>query len=205
MADSTASLDCDFVVICLERSPDLSCYMDPAGTSPFKISKNGLAEADKSTMQTSLPHVFAGGELRQGRSVVMEAVADGRRAARSIHFMITEGEVRRFDAPPQERIIPESILKDMRVTYSIPRVVVPELPLDVRKHSMTMEVTRAITYRDALKEASRCLRCGLTCYDRDAGSAFSGDSDVTRFNASAAKGAKTDPPAAAPSRKEVRA
>jgi RnfABCDGE-type electron transport complex B subunit len=180
--DSLQSLDCDFVVISLERAPDLDCFLDDEGKAPFAISKKGVVEADKATMQTSLPNVFAGGEMRLGRSLVMDAVADGRRAARSIHSLLTEGKVRHFSAPPQERIIPESILKDMKVTYSIPRVREPEIPLEVRKHSMTQEVTQSITHCDASKEASRCLRCGLTCYDSDAGCEYAGDPDVTRFD-----------------------
>ncbi|MFW5490104.1 MAG: RnfABCDGE type electron transport complex subunit B [Desulfovibrio sp.] len=185
--DTLQSVDCDLVVVCLERWPELECFKDAEGNIPFKVSKQGTVEADKATMQTSLPHVFAGGELRLGRSLVMDAVADGRRAARSIHTLLTEGKVRRFSAPPLERVIPESILKGMKVTYSIPRVKEQEIPVDVRKHSMTKEVTLPITLCDAVKEASRCLHCGLTCYDSDAGSEYANDPDVLTFEEIAAQ------------------
>ncbi len=167
----------DLIIAATDRRPDLSAFQARSGLADLALNPKGVLTCDELTMQTNLPHVFAGGEVRRGRSIVMEAVADGRRAARSIHLFVTTGAVPR-PQEPQLKVIPESILKDMRVKYSIPRVVAPEIPVDVRRQNFTMEVRRGIPERDGVKEASRCLRCGLTCFDAEAGFEFAGDRDV---------------------------
>ncbi len=167
----------DLIITATDRRPDPSAFREQSGLAGLSLSPKGTVLCDELTMQTGLPHVFAGGEARRGRSIVMESVTDGRRAARSIHLFVTTGAVPRPEEP-QIKVIPESILKDMRVKYSIPRVVAPEIPVDVRRHNFTMEVRRGIPERDAIKEASRCLRCGLTCFDAEAGFEFAGDRDV---------------------------
>ncbi|MES9995597.1 RnfABCDGE type electron transport complex subunit B [Desulfovibrio aminophilus] len=169
--------DVDLIIAATDRKPDLTPFNEASGLAGLKRSRRDTLDGDDTTMQTNLSNVFVGGEVRRGRSIVMEAVTDGRKAARSIHLFVTSGEVAQ-PVEPQVRVIPESILKDMRVKYTIPRVIAPEIPLDMRRQHFTMEVRRGIQEREAIKESSRCLRCGLTCYDAEAGFEFAGDRDV---------------------------
>ena len=46
------------------------------------------------------------------------------------------------------------------------RPPMPELPVEERVHSFD-ESELTLTEEQALKEAGRCLQCGLTCYWRD--------------------------------------
>jgi len=170
-------IECDLVVNCVDRVPDLTPFTTADGECPFKITKNGTIDADKVTLQTAVPGVFVGGELYTGRNVAVQAVADGRVAARSIHLLLTQGGIP-LPVDPQERVITESILKGMRVKYTIPRVKVPEIPLAERRCTFKEEVSLPLDQAAARKEASRCLRCGLTCYDAEAGSEYQGDEDV---------------------------
>ncbi|MGE4292424.1 MAG: RnfABCDGE type electron transport complex subunit B, partial [Desulfovibrio sp.] len=124
-------LEADLFVVATDRVPDLSPFLDKRGLGPFKLTKQGTIIGDDMTMRTNLPNVFVGGELRRGRSIVMEAVADGRRAARSIHNFVTTGDVP-IPTLPQERVVPESLLKGMRVRWHIPKVQPSELPLKAR-------------------------------------------------------------------------
>jgi NADPH-dependent glutamate synthase beta subunit-like oxidoreductase len=55
--------------------------------------------------------------------------------------------------------------------------------MDERRNTFKEEVAGSIPYERARKEASRCLRCGLTCYDADAGAEYTRDEDVTVINA----------------------
>jgi len=80
------------------------------------------------------------------------------------------------------RVIPESILKNMDVTYTIPRINVPEITVEERRSTFKEEVKGSIVYEAARKEGSRCLRCGLTCYDAEAGAEYAQDSDVQKFS-----------------------
>ncbi|BBD07385.1 FAD-dependent oxidoreductase [Desulfovibrio ferrophilus] len=170
-------IECDLVINCVDRVPDLTPYVVQDGTSPFAITKKGTIDADNVTLETSVPGVFVGGELYSGRNVVVQAVADGRVAARSIHMLLTDGEIAK-PVNPQQRVITESILKGMRVKYTIPRVEVPEISVGDRRSTFKEEVSLPLEKRLALKEASRCLRCGLTCYDAEAGSEYQDDEDV---------------------------
>lgn len=172
-----AMVDCDIVVNCVDRVPDLTPFVNADGESAFKVSKNGTIDADKVTLQTAVPNVFVGGELYTGRNTAVQAVADGRVAARSINMLLTEGEVKKPE-DQQVRVITESILKGMKVKYTIPRVKVPEISVEERRTTFKEEVSRPLEAAPARKEASRCLRCGLTCYDADAGSEYASDADV---------------------------
>jgi len=183
VSGTKAFVQADMVIAATDRLVDDGPLCDAEGKPMFKKDKKtGGISANQTTLQTDIPNVFVGGEVHTGRSILIQAVADGRRAARAIHFHVTEGTVPEPDNQ-QVQVIPESILKDMRVTYSIPRMQEPLISMDERRHTFKEEVAASITYETARKEASRCLRCGLTCYDADAGAEYTLDEDVKVINA----------------------
>jgi dihydropyrimidine dehydrogenase (NAD+) subunit PreT len=55
----------------------------------LEFDEKGAIQCDAVTGQTNLPRVFAGGDCANGGHEVVHAVADGKRAARGIHAMIT--------------------------------------------------------------------------------------------------------------------
>ncbi|WP_432735307.1 FAD-dependent oxidoreductase [Maridesulfovibrio sp. FT414] len=175
-------VNADFIVVATDRLIDTAPFMDEEGKPLFAMNKKtGGVNADDISLQTSVPNVFVGGEAYTGRNIIIQAVADGRRAARGIHHYVTEGAVPEAKNP-QLRVIPESILKNMEVTYTIPRIKVPEITVEERRSTFKEEVTGSIIYEAARKEGSRCLRCGLTCYDAEAGAEYAQDSDVQKFS-----------------------
>lgn len=177
-----AVVDCDLVINCVDRVPDMTPFVGEDGESEFAVTKKGTIDADKVTLQTSVSNVFVGGEVYSGRATVVEAVADGRTAARSIHMLLTEGEAKKPE-DQQLRVIPETILKGMKVKYTIPRVAVQEIPVAERRSTFKEEVSQPLDPSLARKEASRCLRCGLTCYDGEAGAEYAADPDVKPLDA----------------------
>ncbi|MCS5616375.1 MAG: FAD-dependent oxidoreductase, partial [Pirellulales bacterium] len=50
----------------------------------LELDRRGRVVHDPATMQTSLPHVFAGGDCTSGGREVVNAVAEGKKAARAI-------------------------------------------------------------------------------------------------------------------------
>jgi NADPH-dependent glutamate synthase beta subunit-like oxidoreductase len=179
---SEQSMDADYIIVASDRVADTDVFRTESGEQLFELDKKtGGIKTDPMTMQTSVPNVFAGGEVHTGRSILIQAVADGRCAARGIHYFVTKGEIPEI-SNPQLRVIPESILKNMEVIYTIPRIKVPEISVEERKSTFKEEVTGSIVYDEARKESSRCLRCGLTCYDSEAGAEYAADSDVHKFN-----------------------
>jgi glutamate synthase (NADPH/NADH) small chain len=59
----------------------------------LKLDSRGRVEHDPATMRTSLPKVFAGGDCTSGGREVVNAVADGKKAARGIHLQLCNGTV----------------------------------------------------------------------------------------------------------------
>jgi glutamate synthase (NADPH/NADH) small chain len=53
--------------------------------SKLDISAFNCVIVDDVTGATSAKHIFAGGDVVRGGSLVVRAVADGKRAARAIH------------------------------------------------------------------------------------------------------------------------
>jgi glutamate synthase (NADPH/NADH) small chain len=57
------------------------------------LDARGRVVVDPATMQTNLPRVFAGGDCVSGGREVVNAVAEGKKAARGIHLHCTEARV----------------------------------------------------------------------------------------------------------------
>ena len=59
----------------------------------LKLNRNGTMTRDFDTGQTSLPQVFAGGDCANGGREVVNAVGEGKKAARGIHKFFGEAKV----------------------------------------------------------------------------------------------------------------
>jgi glutamate synthase (NADPH/NADH) small chain len=66
----------------------------PSTLPGLELNRRGYIQADAETGQTSIPEVFAGGDIVTGSATVIEAMGAGKRSARAIHTLLT-GE-----APP---------------------------------------------------------------------------------------------------------
>ncbi|MGC8907451.1 MAG: FAD-dependent oxidoreductase [Desulfomonilaceae bacterium] len=114
-------------------------------------------EFDGVTLATTIPGVFSGGDAATGPATVVEAVAAGREAAESIHRYLNgldqfEGRPWRMPENPQYPPIPEEMKPERRAQN-------PELPVSERKGFEEVEL--AFPEDEALREASRCLNCGV--------------------------------------------
>jgi len=80
---SAFTLEADLVIKALGFDPEdvPTLFGEPA----LKVSRWGTITIDWQTMQTSLPGVFAGGDIVRGASLVVWGVRDGRDAAAGIH------------------------------------------------------------------------------------------------------------------------
>ncbi|NJE75340.1 NAD(P)-binding protein [Thermococcus sp. ES12] len=145
-------------------------------------AKRGKALVDEVTLQTSIPGVFAGGDLVLGPSTVIESIATGRRAAIMIDLYL-KGKLDKAKAvltEPEKYI--EEVLGDddlyrvlfdlrpynhwKRVTEKdyegverLPRAKVKLLEPERRKKTFE-EVEPALSEEEVLKEAQRCMSCG---------------------------------------------
>ena len=68
----------DLVVVAVGVSPN---PLIPSAVSELKVSRWGTIEINMETMQSSIPEIFAGGDIVRGGATVILAMGDGRRAA----------------------------------------------------------------------------------------------------------------------------
>jgi glutamate synthase (NADPH/NADH) small chain len=56
----------------------------------LKVSKWGTIEVNEENMQSSIPEIFAGGDIVRGGATVILAMGDGRKAAAGMDQYIQE-------------------------------------------------------------------------------------------------------------------
>ena len=80
--DSEFTVDRDLVVVAIGNDPNPLLLRATPG---LKLNPRGTIAADPETGQTSLPDVFAGGDIVSGAATVIEAMGAGKKAARAMH------------------------------------------------------------------------------------------------------------------------
>jgi len=86
------TIPCDLVLKAVgqEKQAGLLTRLFPG----LNLDARGRVEHDPATMQTSLPAVFVGGDAASGGREVVNAVAEGTKAARGIHALLAGDSVR---------------------------------------------------------------------------------------------------------------
>jgi len=79
------TLEADLVVEAIGNRPDGADW-----SSIVKTDRHGLVTVDATTARTSSARVFAGGDISRGPGLVVEAVQDGKVAARSIRAALSQ-------------------------------------------------------------------------------------------------------------------
>jgi glutamate synthase (NADPH/NADH) small chain len=87
---SEYEIDVDTVVVSVGVSPN---PLIPQSIEALDVSSWGTINVDKESMQTSLPDLFAGGDIVRGGATVILAMGDGRKAAAAMDRHI-KGKVR---------------------------------------------------------------------------------------------------------------
>ena len=107
--------------------------------------------------RTSIPKVFAGGDISSGSGTVAHAIGSGRRAAQSISaFLLGESDI---TAPIEKPVVTAA---EMNFDYSdfIPRVTPSRIPLEQAITGFD-EILQTLSRKQTISEANRCLHCGV--------------------------------------------
>ncbi|MEP1144644.1 MAG: NAD(P)-dependent oxidoreductase [Henriciella sp.] len=81
--EETVDMKADMVIKALGFDPeDLPVLFDEAA---LRVNRWGAVQVDFKTMETSLPGVYAAGDIVRGASLVVWAIVDGREAAEQMH------------------------------------------------------------------------------------------------------------------------
>lgn len=160
---TTEVLPCDVVIQCVGQASDLDEIVETDGLEKTRFS---TIEADEETLQTNIPGVFAGGDCYTGPRLLVEAVACGRFAARSIHYYVTTGEIPAIKDRQRAMMPPAMITSLVNVIPSPTTAIKPLISLEDRMGTFR-EVEGTISEEQCHSEVSRCLNCGIYCYDQD--------------------------------------
>jgi heterodisulfide reductase subunit A2 len=128
-------------------------------TIGLEVDRWGMIQTDADTLATSRAHVFAGGDCSLGAASFVEAVAQGRKAARSIHHHLAHGGLRPI--APTERPMDKTLSEEERGrARPIARQIMPSLAVEKRKGGFP-EVELGFTAEMAQAEGRRCLSCSV--------------------------------------------
>jgi len=148
------TMDAGSVIVAIGQTWDLSCL---DGNKGIKMSGNRTIQVDPDTLATSVPGVFAGGDIIDIATVV-DAIAAGKKASVSINRYLSDLDLLAgFPAAPQQVVTPEESMLPQFVERR-QRVNMPVLP-DNERISSFGEVDLGFSREAAIEEARRCLNC----------------------------------------------
>jgi len=124
--------------------------------------------------QTSVPHVFSGGDMTDTPRTVAHAISSAKRAAIAMDQFFKGNDfikltpiqtMREYLGLNNHRVeyIPEIVKpQDLHLAYCKPREipVSHKLPLDQRQRSFK-EVNKRLSSEEVIREAQQCLSCGV--------------------------------------------
>jgi len=154
------TIPCDRVLLAIGQGPDLS-WIGPGSEGP-QPTKNRRLKADAVTFETDRPGVFGTGDVRVGAATVVQAVAEGRRAAYAVDAYLkgldlSVVKTRQQLAEPQPEFL--SIVP-FTSEQKEPRYRLKAMEPELRNKSY-IEYEIPYTREEVMAESTRCLQC--TC------------------------------------------
>jgi NADPH-dependent glutamate synthase beta subunit-like oxidoreductase len=152
-------IPCDTAILAIGQTSDLSALPPEEG---IETTRQGTVKIDPESLMTSVPGIFAAGDLAFGPRLIISAVADGKKAAEHIDRYLRGGEWQPKPKYVQVTVLDHHEMADRYDEYS--RLAVPVIPIERR--TGLAEVETGYTEEQARREASRCLQCWInTVFD----------------------------------------
>ena len=151
------SVACDTVLLAAGQTTDLDFLED--GGADVEQLRRGWPRVDPETLATTASGVFVAGDLAHGTRLLIDAVASGKRCARSVYRHVTGREIRPEMVEAQ---IPIERYRRERGYEALRRAQVPTLSPAARLARPGALVEVGYSEEQARREASRCLDCGVT-------------------------------------------
>ena len=151
------TVSCDTVLLAVGQTPQLSFLED--GGDDIEMARPGWPKHDPETLAASAPGVFVAGDLAHGTRLLIDAVASGKAAARSVYAHVT-GRILHADAVTAH-LVQQGYGREAGYE-ALRRVPVPVAPPEIRLQHPGTVVEIGYTQDQAMREASRCLDCGVS-------------------------------------------
>ena len=168
-------VECDAVLIAVGQE---NAFPWIEAESGIQFDKWGLPLLDKISFQSTVPHVFFGGDSAFGPKNIITAVAHGHEAAVSIDRMLNGEDIARRPDPMTNLMSAKMGIHEWSYdndTSNDLRFKVPWAKAEVALANIRVEVELGFDAATAFKEAGRCLNCDVqtvftqeTCIECDA-------------------------------------
>ena len=161
------TIPCDTVIFAIGQRPDLSLLRGPAQSGG--AGGNGRPVWHAATLAGALPGLFLGGDAVTGTSFVVDAIAAGHRAARSIAAYLQARGAGPAIWPPalaERTPAPVAVLSADEARAQVvsrsqaARAEPARRPAAERRRDFG-EVEAGLSEAQAVEEAQRCLECGI--------------------------------------------
>lgn len=152
---SESVIEADTIVMAIGQTSDLSWISPEDG---IEITSRNTIVVDPDTLATTTAGVFAGGDVAFGPRLLINAIADGKKAAESIDRYLSGQRIGRKKAAVKEMEVTCVTAYDVEKTVeNKERIHPPTIP--IKRRIGFREVEAAYTEEMAVEEARRCLRC----------------------------------------------
>ncbi len=149
--ESDFIVPCDQVIAAIGQSVDLPGI---TGGISLNVQRNGYVATNALTKQTSEDWIFSGGDVSTGPASVIEAVADGEKAAAGIDQFLT-GKDNAFWREEKKN---DTAFDPDAEPVAFERERQPLIPVERRQNNFD-EVEQPWDEATAVRQAKRCLRC----------------------------------------------
>ena len=143
----------DTVIAALGQAPETD-FIKELGVS---LSKRGTIEIDDKTGATHIEGVFAGGDVVTGPAFVIDAIAAGKKAARSIHQYLTGQPLAGEEPRKEPEKLSQEEIEECKRRFPARNKIEMREELVKKRVQDFREVALGYSLEEAVKEASRCL------------------------------------------------
>lgn len=159
VAGSEFEIEADMIISAVGQSPDLSFIPKE---SKVQTWEGGRIVAEKNSMATNVPGIFAGGDAVTGPASIIEAIAAGKKAAVGIDCYLTGKPYPVEEPMPRIAEMNDPVMKfHLREIEKEERALMPLLEVDARNDTFK-EVHLGLAEEEAVREARRCLNCRIS-------------------------------------------
>jgi putative selenate reductase len=149
----------DTLILAISQAPALDLF----GGEPPRLTPQGFLATDPETLQTSVPGVYAAGDVSaHGPASIVRAAADGKRAARAIATSLGVRASLPATSGPY-RVDPGLDVHALTVRRAHREYRVPVRMSGPDQRAGFAETVLGYTADEAAREASRCLDCDVLC------------------------------------------
>jgi len=153
-AGTETVIPCETVILAIGQASDISFLKPEDG---IETTRQGTIKINPETLMSTVPGIFAAGDVAFGPRLIISAVADGKKAAEQIDKFLRGAEWKPKPKYVQITVLDHHQMAENYDEYS--RLAVPVIPIERR--TGIAEVETGFTEEQARAEASRCLQCWI--------------------------------------------